>query len=64
MIDWSHFDKYPENTLTCDCGTEFRSHSKFVTEPEPHIESRKPCPNCKRHDHIRRASSDPETFSL
>lgn len=63
MIDWSAFDQYPENTLTCDCGSMFRSHSKFVMNP-PHIHARKPCPSCGAFDKIRKASSDPEVMTL
>ena len=64
MIDWTVFDQYPENTLTCACGHVFRSHSKYVRDPEPHIHSRKSCPGCGFQDRIVRASSDPEEFVI
>lgn len=63
-IDWSVFDKYSEDTVTCRCETVYRSHAKFVLTPEPHIETRKPCPGCGRTDNSRRVSSDPEVVTL
>jgi hypothetical protein len=58
-IDWASFDKYPESTCECRCGTVFRSHCKFVMEP-PALRSRKPCPSCGETV-MSRATSDPET---
>jgi hypothetical protein len=64
MIDWSAFDRYPENEVTCRCGAEFSSHTKFVNEPAPHIEARKPCPKCGRTDDISSSRGAPETWTI
>lgn len=63
-IDWSKFDEDPEMTITCGCGAVFRSHAKFVNVPEPHVETRKPCPACGKTDRVRAARGDPESFTL
>ena len=41
-IDWTAHDEFPENTITCACGTVFRSHSKWTADRG--IATRKPCP--------------------
>ena len=61
-IDWTAHDEFPENTITCACGTVFRSHSKWTADRG--IATRKPCPGCARCDHMRQASSDPERVAL
>ena len=63
-IDWSRFDQYPEDTAYCACGTVWRTHGKFVYEPAPHVEARKPCPGCGKTDKVRRLSSDPELVTI
>lgn len=62
-IDWSIFDKYPEDTCDCRCGKVFRTHSKFVAELSRVI-TRKPCPDCGKNDNFRKISSDPEKWTL
>ena len=62
-IDWSVIEKYPENTCTCRCGKDFRSHAKFDMSL-PGLVSRKPCPGCGSYRNLFRASSDPETMTL
>lgn len=63
LTDWSAVDDnhYPEHTCTCRCGTDFRSHAKFVVGFG--LVSRKACPRCGSTE-PRRAASDPETFAL
>ncbi len=61
-IDWSLFDKYPEFTCECACGTIYRSHSKYILSRG--LVARKPCPTCKRDDALRKASSDAEVMTL
>lgn len=63
-IDWSAFDKFPQDTCYCRCGTAFRSHGKFVMAPSPGIVSREPCPSCGKTDDIAKVSSDPELYTL
>lgn len=65
MIDWSKHDEYPENTVTCSCGSEFRSHAKAVFDgPKPTIASRKPCPQCGATRDHRSSRSDPELMTI
>jgi hypothetical protein len=46
-IDWTPYDKWSEDTVTCRCGTTFRSHAKATFDDgKPAITSRKPCPTC------------------
>jgi hypothetical protein len=64
-IDWSVFDKWSEDTITCACETQFRSHAKSVfTDGRHSISSRKPCPACGATNGHRRASSDVETMTI
>jgi len=60
-IDWTVFDKYPENTCECHCGTTFRSHSKAVIldDGSMGLFARKPCPNCGKNNEMRAVRSDP-----
>jgi hypothetical protein len=62
-IDWTIFDQYPENTVTCRCGVSYRSHTKMDVgdDRKLHLHCRKPCPACGSTIDPRRASSDPET---
>jgi hypothetical protein len=64
-IDWTVFDQYPENTVECQCGARFRSHTKAAIgdDGQFHICCRKPCPACGSTI-AKRASSDPETFVI
>lgn len=61
--EWTRFDAFPENTLTCGCGRVYRSHSRF-SHIGSMIEPRWPCPGCGSRDDIRRASSDPELMTI
>ena len=61
-IDWTPFDNYPENTATCRCGAEFRSHTKYVVGKG--IVTRKPCPGCDGVQSIWKTRSDPETMTI
>lgn len=64
-IDWSVFDKYPDDTCFCRCGSEFRSHAKFATVAgSSGLVSRKPCPACGKADDIWMVSADSETYTL
>lgn len=65
-VDWSKFDQYPEDTITCQCGAVYRSHAKGKIEVDAFVlYTRKPCPGCgKTSDHVRRVSSDPELVTL
>lgn len=68
-VDWSSHDAHPESTCTCRCvfarlkdGDDiptFRSHAKFAASAGGLI-SRKPCPDCGRHDNLSSARSDRE----
>lgn len=60
-IDWSVFDKFPEMTCTCVCGTVFRTHAKGV--PGVGLVARKPCPVCGE-TRMTRASSDVERMEI
>ncbi len=61
-FDWSPFDKYSHNTCYCRCGTVFRAHSRFFKDYG--LVTRTPCPGCGKNSDVRRASSDPETFTI
>jgi len=64
-IDWTPWDKnaYPENTITCQCGTVFRSHSKWLLRTQK-VHTRKPCPQCGKFDGATVVRSDPEFVSI
>ncbi len=64
-VDWSVFDKYPEDECECWCGAVFRSHAKCVSTSSGLIlVARKVCPSCSHRESLRRISSDPETMTL
>jgi hypothetical protein len=65
-IDWTIFDQYPENTVECRCGTNFRSHTKVAIGDGNRLQvhCRKPCPACGSTTDPWRASSDPETYVI
>jgi len=46
-IDWSVFDKFPEDLVVCKCGAHYRSHAQFSRIGTRFgMVSRKPCPDC------------------
>lgn len=61
-VDWTPFDNYSENTVTCRCGAVYRSHVKLTFNGNsPILWSRKPCPTCNLFEgNVQKASSDPE----
>ena len=59
MIDWTVFDKWPEDTCFCRCDGIFRSHGKFDIATK-RIITRKPCPKCNKNDGCYRIQSDKE----
>jgi hypothetical protein len=64
-IDWTVFDRWSESTVYCRCETAFRSHAKFIIQADGSgLISRKPCPDCGRHDSIWKTSSDPEFMTI
>lgn len=66
QINWSEFDKYPEDTVECTCGKVYRSHVKGVaTNGSFMMATRVACPGCGRQvGHVRAARSDPEMWTL
>lgn len=62
-MDWSMFDGEPENTIRCNCEAVYRSHSRINMDRRRSI-TRKPCPNCGRHDNSWMCSSDPEVMTI
>lgn len=55
MIDWSPFDKYPEDTCYCRCGVTYKSHVKALCRGSQFdLVARGACPSCGRTDQIRR----------
>lgn len=60
-IDWSAFKDYPENTVRCVCGHEYRSHSKFVMDV-PAIIARFPCRVCGG-ERMQSSRSDVESWT-
>ena len=67
MIDWAIFDQYSENTVECQCGATYRSHTKIAAGADGvlRIYSRRPCPSCRQSEgNPCRVSSDPETFVI
>ncbi len=63
MIDWTMFDRWPEDTCFCRCGGIFRSHGKWIMS-EKRIIARSPCPKCGKNDDCYRVKSDPETMEI
>ncbi len=61
-IDWTPFDKYPEDTARCGCGAVFRSHGKFVVGIG--LVTRKTCPGCNSVRSIVSLHGDPETMTI
>lgn len=66
IIDWTVSHRYSEYEIECVCGRVYRSHSKHVMHEGRLVGvTEKPCPDCgKTSDHIRRASSGPEEWTL
>ncbi len=61
-IDWTVFDKYPEMIVECSCGRLYRSHIKYR---DGQVHTRRPCPRCLSVvGHVRRARSEPETWTM
>ena len=50
-------------TLTCDCGTVWRSPNRYSGRLTC-IVSKIPCPKCGRQDRIKRATGDPESWKV
>lgn len=46
MGEWDAFDKWPEDTCYCRCGSVFLSHARVVDSLPC---SRTPCPRCGGH---------------
>jgi hypothetical protein len=64
-VDWVPLLKYPESEIECQCGVVFRSHCKAVTHEGKFVRVlRKPCPTCNRQTNPRRASSEPEQWTI
>lgn len=64
-VNWQPLLAYPESEIECQCGTVFRSHCKGVSTSTRYVSVlRKPCPSCGRQHNPRRASSEPEQWSL
>jgi len=66
VIDWSIFDKYPENTVYCRCEAVYRSHTKVTIgdDGKMRIHCRKPCPACESSVDPWKVSSDVEEMTL
>lgn len=64
-VDWSRFTGPVSTTCYCRCGVAYRSHCKTVKHNEVWLlVTQRSCPGCGRVDDCRRASSDPETFTI
>jgi hypothetical protein len=65
-IDWSVFNKAPESTCTCRCGTSYRSHVKVIKIDGSFVTiSRKSCPNCgKNEGNVYSVQMDPENWTI
>ena len=67
-VDWSIHDKerWPEDTIYCNCGEVYRSHSKgFYEQGGFLMVTRKPCPGCELSEgNAYRVSSDPESVVI
>lgn len=63
-VNWSDLGQVFQ-TLYCRCGMVYRSHHKLVRKNDSFVGvAEKPCPDCGEHTNIRRASSDPESYSI
>jgi hypothetical protein len=63
-VDWAVHDQYPEDTVTCVCGHEYRSHGKMVSiEGTFVLVARKPCGVCGG-ERLKAARSDPEAVII
>lgn len=65
VIDWRPSHQWPPDTIECRCGAVFRSRAKGVThEGRFTIFLETPCPTCGADADPKRASSDPETWTI
>jgi hypothetical protein len=63
-VDWTKQDAHPENSVTCVCGHEYRSHSRMVCADHAFVlVARKPCGVCGG-ERLKAARSDPEAMTL
>jgi hypothetical protein len=60
MKDWAELE---ECTVYCRCGAVFRAKHR-VDYQQRISEIDRDCPKCGRRDGIRRASLDPERFTI
>jgi len=68
-VDWTIFDGLSECTVSCNCGREYRSHTKIFyenlgKEKVRQKQSQQPCPGCGRDDDWWKTSSDPEMMEI
>jgi hypothetical protein len=67
-VDWSVLKKWPQPTLTCQCGQVYNSYFKLVSnEDRTNFTgvAEKPCPSCgKECGHVVRAEHPPEDWTV
>lgn len=64
-IDWSMFDVYDVNIIHCYCGQIYSSHCKGLYVDSDYIMfTRQPCPGCDSQHNVRRAESQPESWTV
>jgi hypothetical protein len=66
VVDWDALRKYGPLTIECRCGRQYRTLFKLTMHADTLVGiTETPCPGCgSTQDHVKRASSDPETWTL
>jgi len=62
-IDWTVFDSYPFDEVSCRCGAVFHTHTKCDMQTLKLI-SRIPCPACGQNNNIRGSRSVGESVTI
>ena len=68
-VDWTVFDQYPPDLITCRCGIKYRSHAKgFFNDnenPRYGYKTRIPCPGCGLDENnVRRIQGNREEYTI
>jgi hypothetical protein len=65
VVDWEPLQKYKKDTVECQCGAVYVSHSKGVIhENQFLVLTQEPCPQCGSRRNPRRVSSPVEQWDI
>jgi hypothetical protein len=64
-VDWAEFEGDSRGTCFCNCGAQFRSHTKIVSLNDELVQVYEyPCPGCDKVTGIFRTSYEYESFTI